>query len=142
MDIHVAKAEADKQAVLRLRLEVFVEEQNVPPDIELDAADAHATHIIAISNGMAVGCARVLFSAQEAHIGRFAVKRSHRNQGIGREVYRFVVAYCRERSCTDIWLNAQLSAVGFYEKLGFQPQGDVFTEAGIAHVKMIFPTLP
>ncbi len=137
MNIRVA-TENDKQAIFALRFEVFVDEQKVPPTLELDEEDAHATHIIAEENGVTVGCARVVFSPQDAHIGRLAVKQCCRGRGIGAEVCRFAMEQCLARMYTYIWLNAQCQAIGFYEKLGFRPEGKTFEEAGIPHVKMVY----
>ncbi len=135
MNIRIAN-ENDKELVFALRFEVFVDEQNVPPEIELDKEDEHALHIIAEENGIAIGCGRVIISGRDAHIGRLAVKRSRRGQGVGASVCKFITEYCRSLDCTRIWLNSQLHAVGFYEKLGFEKKGDTFIEAGIEHIEM------
>ncbi len=135
MKIQIAD-ENDKQAVFALRLEVFVDEQNVPPEIEIDEEDADAIHIIAYRNGVAVGCGRIVFDENSAHIGRIAVKKEYRNTGVGSAVCRFIVDYCTKKGMEYIWLNSQLQAVRFYEKLGFKKKGDVFTEAGIPHIQM------
>ncbi len=135
MEIKIA-TEQDREAVFALRVEVFVREQNVPPEIELDQEDAHALHFIAKEDGIAVGCARVIRDGDDAHIGRLAVKKSHRGRGIGRDICRFIIEDCKGKGCTRVWLNSQLHAVGFYQKLGFLPTGSPFFEAGIEHVTM------
>lgn len=135
MEVRIAKGN-DIEKVYALRNEVFVNEQNVPPEIEIDEEDKHATHIIAEENGVAVGCARVLFGEDGGRIGRLAVKKEKRGQGIGKEVCRFIIGLCRERGYKRVWLNSQLHAVGFYEKLGFSRRGETFFEAGIEHVEM------
>ncbi len=135
MEIRIARGN-DIEKIYALRYEVFVNEQGVPPEIELDEEDEHATHIIAKENGAAVGCARILFDVNGGHIGRLAVKRSERGQGIGKEICRFIIELCRERGYKRVWLNSQLHAVGFYEKLGFSRRGETFFEAGIEHIEM------
>lgn len=135
MEIRIAKG-SDIEKVYALRHEVFVNEQNVPPELELDEEDNHATHIIAVENGAAVGCARVLFGEDGGHIGRLAVKKSERGRGVGKEICLFIIELCRERGYKRVWLNSQLHAVGFYEKLGFTRRGETFFEAGIEHVEM------
>ncbi len=137
LNIHIATCN-DREAVFALRFEVFVDEQNVPREIELDDEDAHAIHIIAEEQGVAVGCARVILSNTEAHIGRLAVKKAYRSNGIGSQICRFIINLCNEQGIRDIWLNSQLQAVSFYEKLGFVPIGDIFIEAEIKHIKMIY----
>ncbi len=135
MKIKIA-SEQERQAVFALRYEVFVNEQGVPPEIELDREDETALHILAEEDGMTVGCARVIFHAGEAHIGRLAVKKAYRGRGVGAAICRFVIEHCKENGCLRIWLGAQLHAVGFYEKLGFQPKGEIFVEAGMEHIEM------
>ncbi len=135
MNIRIA-TEAELASVYALRLEVFVDEQQVPPELELDEDDRRAWHILAEEKGVTVGCARILFDQGSAHLGRIAVKRTMRAQGIGSAVVRYAIALCRQRGCTEIGLHAQLHAVGFYEALGFRSHGEPFTEAGIAHIAM------
>ncbi len=135
MDIRVAREE-DKPLVYALRMEVFVKEQGVPPELEMDGDDRIALHMIAEEQGEAIGCARILLHGASAHMGRIAVKRVRRGEGIGSRVVRFAIEQCRERGCTHIDLGAQLHAVSFYESLGFQTHGEPFMEAGIVHIAM------
>lgn len=122
--------------VFQLRHEVFVLEQQVDATIERDARDKEATHIVATMNGEVVGCAR-LFWEDGAHIGRFAVKKQHRNQGIGRSMFNYICDLAKERGCHQVWLNAQLVSYDFYIKVGLVPVGDIFYEANMAHIKMV-----
>ncbi len=136
MEVKIA-GEEEKCAALALRFEVFVKEQNVPPELETDDEDSCAVHVVAQDDtGRVIGCARILMSQNEAHIGRLAVKKECRGKGVGSAICRFIIDYCRENGCTNIWLNSQLHARGFYENLGFESSGDVFTEAGICHIRM------
>ncbi len=130
--------EGDMPRVFALRFEVFVDEQKVPREIELDAEDDTARHIIAEDGDTAVGCARILFHGDgSAHIGRLAVKKARRGEGIGAAICRFCIEECRAAGCTGIRLHGQLQAAGFYEKLGFTPHGEIFWEAGIEHREMV-----
>ncbi len=135
MKIRIATKE-DMPAVFALRFEVFVGEQHVPAEIEQDEEDVHAMHVLAEQGGAVVGCARVILSRDEAHIGRLAVKKELRGQGIGSSICRFLIEYCEAQAYSHIWLHSQLHAKGFYETLGFRPQGETFFEAGIEHIKM------
>ena len=108
------------EEVFALRHEVFVCEQNVSPELELDGEDGHATHVIATQNGVTV----------------FAVRKDQRGKGIGRDICHFIIDLCKEKGCSRIWLNSQLHAVGFYEKLGFRRRGEIFYDAGIEHIEM------
>ncbi len=139
MDIHIAKNE-EMPLAFALRYEVFVGEQKVAPEIEIDREDEHACHIIAIIDNVVIGCARIILSENDAHIGRLAVKKDYRGKGIGYAICEFIIKYCREQGYNRIWLNSQLHAVGFYQKLGFKTDGEEFTEAGIEHIKMSLGT--
>ncbi len=135
MNIRIAK-EKDMPAVFALRLEVFVDEQGVSPELELDGEDGHALHIVAEEGGKIVGCARVLFSEKEAHIGRLAVRKNNRSSGVGSAICKYILAFCQDRGYKGIWLNAQCHSIPFYEKLGFCAKGKAFLDAGIEHKRM------
>lgn len=119
-----------------IRRRVFIEEQNVPEEIELDADDARAVHALALESGRPVGCGRMVAHEDYVKIGRMAVLRPRRRTGVGRALLGFLVAEARRRGFGRAVLDAQLHAEGFYLKLGFTPLGDVFEEAGIAHRRM------
>ncbi len=135
MDIRIAEPR-ELAAVFELRWKVFVVEQKVPPDLERDEEDAWAVHILAEESGAVIGCARLLLSEGEAHIGRFAVQKSCRGRGVGAAICRFIIEHCRNTGYPYIWLNAQLHAAGFYERLGFVGEGETFYDAGIEHIRM------
>ena len=120
-----------------IRRRVFIEEQNVPEEIEMDADDSHAFHAIAILDGVAIGCGRMLeHGDSEVKIGRMAVLREFRKTGVGAHILRFLIDRARARGLRKAILHAQLTAEGFYLREGFNPVGGVFDEAGIAHRKM------
>ena len=128
---------ADLQRAYAIRRRVFIEEQNVPEEIEMDADDAHAFHALATFNGVSVGCGRMLeHGASEVKIGRMAVSLEFRKTGVGAHILRFLIDRARERGFRKAILHAQVTAGGFYLKEGFVPVGGVFDEAGIAHRKM------
>jgi predicted GNAT family N-acyltransferase len=119
-----------------LRRRVFIEEQHVPEEIELDLDDARALHALALEGERAVGCGRMLAHGDHVKIGRMAVLAERRGAGVGRRVLQFLVECARQRGYRRAMLDAQLHAEGFYLKLGFTPVGEVFEEAGIMHRKM------
>lgn len=128
---------ADMQRAYAIRRRVFIEEQRVPEEVELDADDAHAFHALAILDGVAIGCGRMLeHGGSEVKIGRMAVLPEFRKTGVGAHILRFLIERARTRGFRKAILHAQLTAEGFYLKEGFSPVGDVFDEAGIAHRKM------
>lgn len=120
---------------LPLRLEVFVDEQQVPLELEQDEHDAHATHAVLLSEqGCAIATGRLLANGR---IGRLAVARAHRRRGLGRAVLVKLVNHAKSQNIDQVWLHAQCDARSFYEGLGFVAKGEPFMEAGIAHVLMI-----
>lgn len=121
-----------------IRLRVFVREQGVPEDIELDRDDRRAIHFLAVVPARAVGTARLVMRGGRAKIGRMAVLKSQRRRGIGRKLLERAIATAKKFGARKIYLHAQVPVIGFYEKLGFRCVGPVFDEAAIPHRKMIY----
>ncbi|HEY2524402.1 MAG TPA: GNAT family N-acetyltransferase [Candidatus Binataceae bacterium] len=119
-----------------LRRRVFIEEQHVPEEIELDADDARAIHALALEGERPVGCGRMLERDGYVKIGRMAVLADRRRAGVGRRLLAFLVERARHSGFKRAVLDAQLHAEGFYLKQGFTPAGEVFEEAGIMHRRM------
>jgi predicted GNAT family N-acyltransferase len=128
LDWRAAQGEAK-----RIRFEVFVEEQRVPAEIELDEHDARCVHALAYIEGRTVGTARLL---PDGHIGRMAVLKAWRGKGAGRALLRALIEEARRRGDREVLLSAQVHALGFYRAAGFEPEGAVYEEAGIAHQAM------
>lgn len=121
-----------------LRRKVFIDEQGVPEDIEMDDQDGHALHLLLWQDGEAVGSARVLLKGGTGKIGRVCVLPDGRGAGYGTALMRAAVDVLRAQpGLSRAKVGAQVQALGFYEKLGFAPQGDVYDEAGIPHQDMI-----
>jgi predicted GNAT family N-acyltransferase len=125
-----------KQA-MRIRIRVFVREQGVPEEIELDDEDKRALHLLASFGGSAVGTARIVMRAGQAKIGRMAVLKSYRRKKVGKNLLRRAVITAKKQGARKIYLHAQVAVLGFYESAGFRCVGPVFDEAGIAHRKMV-----
>jgi YbgC/YbaW family acyl-CoA thioester hydrolase len=125
-------------AARALRTAVFVDEQRIPAALEWDADDATALHALALNRlGDAVGTGRLVqVSPAVARIGRMAVTLPLRGAGIGAALMQAFMQAARERGCGTIELHAQAAAVSFYRRLGFEPRGEVFFEAGIEHQAM------
>lgn len=128
----------DVRACLALRRTVFIEEQNVPEHDELDGLDDVALHVLA-TDDKPVGCARILIKDDEAKIGRVCVLPSHRGTGLGAQIIRQCIEIAKEKGAARVVLGAQTHALGFYEKLGFVPFGEVYDDAGIPHRDMELP---
>lgn len=126
--------EAEREAMIAIRHEVFVGEQRVPIEIELDGVDPACRHLLAFdAEGRAIGTARM---TSTGHIGRIAVVASWRKRGVGARLVETMIELARETGLASVDLDSQVHAVGFYEKLGFQSRGDEFMEAGIPHQNM------
>lgn len=128
LDWQAAQSEAK-----RIRFAVFVEEQGVPAELEMDEQDAQCVHALAYDDGQAIGTGRLL---PDGHIGRMAVLKSWRGRGAGRALLRALVDAARRRGDREVLLSAQVHALGFYRDEGFEPEGPVYEEAGIAHQAM------
>lgn len=126
---------AEHEKVLKdIRRQVFIQEQDIPQEVEWDGQDEEATHFLArAEDGSCVGTARFLPSGQ---IGRMAVLPSHRNRGIGRMLLDSALAHAQANGYYGVFLHAQEYVSGFYDKAGFTVAGSPFVEAGIPHVKM------
>ena len=117
-----------------VRDEVFVGEQRVPVELEHDALDPLCTHALArLLDGTPIGAARL---TPERHIGRMAVRAPWRGRGVGDALLLALVDEARKRGWPEVRLNSQASAIGFYERHGFAPEGERFIEAGIEHQAM------
>ena len=135
--VRLSASEEDAAGLRALRFEVFVDEQGVPADEELDSDDDAAVHAVAVQRGVVVGTGRlVLVSAREARVGRMAVKATVRGQGVGGALLRFLEAQARSHGIARIVLHAQAHARSFYDKHGYAAEGGPFTEAGIEHISM------
>jgi len=118
-----------------IRTTVFVEEQNVSLEEEWDGRDEDAIHVLALSQDRKpIGTARLLKSGQ---IGRMAVLSEYRRLGIGGAMLRLLLEIAKKNNIDNLFLNAQVEAIGFYSRFGFVEQGETFMEAGIEHRKMI-----
>ncbi len=128
---------------ISVRREVFIDEQGVPEDREIDGKDAEATHFVAYDGEKPIGVARLRGDDEDsntndtAKIERVAVVESHRKEGTGRELMNVVEETASSAGYDEIVLHAQLPVVEFYTRLGYEATGDPFEDAGIPHRKMV-----
>ena len=121
-----------------IRKHVFVEEQGVPEEMELDEFDLNALHALAYSDSECIGTARlVTLHGNLGRIGRMAVLPSYRGQGVGRKLLESLLQASQSQDLKQLELHAQVAVIPFYEQFGFIAQGDVYEEAGIEHRDMI-----
>ena len=128
---------ADWPEIAALRTRVFVVEQGVPPEIEQDAADATAVHVLSRdATGRVVATGRLLVHGRTAAIGRMAADAAVRGRGHGAAVLAELHRQAARRGVIEIELHAQLPARAFYERAGYTAIGEEYEEAGIAHITM------
>ena len=120
--------------ICQVRFKVFVDEQNVPEELEIDGYDDEATHVLILLDDKAIGTGRIL---ADGHIGRVAVLKKYRGQGVGKLIMKKLIEWAQENQLETLWLSSQWHARGFYIDLDFVCIGDRFEEAGIDHIKMI-----
>ena len=124
---------------VKIRTGVFVVEQGVSPELEVDgfdAPDAPCDHFLILDGGDAVGTFRCIFEGDAIHIGRLCVKKERRGEGLGRAALEFIEKHYAARGYEKLTLGAQCAAIPFYEKCGFRAVSDVFLDAGIPHRTM------
>ncbi len=132
-----SETEEELEAAIAVRFRVFVDEQSIPPEEELDEADATATHAIAICQGEVVGTGRLVERhGGDALIGRMAVDAQWRRRGVGGEILKFLEDAARKQGLTRSVLHAQEYVKSFYAAHGYQQHGDTFLEVDIPHVEM------
>ena len=136
IDIKIIDNDDDLQICQSIRGEVFILEQNISKDVEMDDTLINATYILATIQDEPVGTARWRYTEYGIKLERFAVLKNYRGMGIGKALVRFILESLKREK--NIYLNAQESVIKFYEKLGFICYGELFIEAEIHHQKMVY----
>ena len=139
-DVFIQKTE-DISACLSIRYKVFVEEQKVPIELEKDELDSEGSgcdHFLILKYDIPVGTFRCYpESPERIHFQRFCILEEFRGLGLGRLALEFAERFYKKSGYKTITLNAQCSAIGFYEKCGFKVTSGIFDDAGIPHRAMI-----
>lgn len=125
----------DGEPLLRaIRETVFMKEQGVSAELEWDGLDERCHHALALScKGDAIGCGRI---TPEGHLGRMAVLPEWRDQKVGSALLEALLDYARSVHLPQVDASAQVQAMPFYERFGFEAEGEVFMDAGMPHRKM------
>ena len=135
--VKIAETEEERQEAVAVRMRVFVEEQQIPAEEELDDADATALHAVAVDNGKIVGTGRLIDLGEgQGQIGRMAVDQEYRRRGTGGQILLFLEEQGRARGMSGFILHAQEYVKSFYAGHGYVEHGDVFLEVDIPHVEM------
>ncbi|MDQ1664889.1 MAG: hypothetical protein QOH75_920 [Actinomycetota bacterium] len=150
-DIRLAGTPAEVLLAYAVRIEVFVDEQGVPRDLEIDELDDSADHFVAYDDaGVPVGAARLVVepagfegapssTAPVGHLGRLAVLQPARGTGLGVQLVQAIERRAASQGLDLIALSAQTQALGFYQRLGYVAHGPEFDDAGLPHRWMTRP---
>ena len=122
-----------KDHIRSVRGSVFIEEQNIPLEIDVDGNDESYIHFVVYDNRTPIGTARL---RHDGLLGRVAVLSKNGNQGIGKLLIKSIEDHARSLNIASIYFHAQITAVKFYIKFGYKTIGEVYQEAGIDHISM------
>lgn len=136
LKIKSVKNNKDLEKVFRIREIVFIKEQKVPKNIEIDEFDKIVKHFIVLYENKSIGCARIRFVDKKAKLERIALLKNYRGKGFGKIVTKYLVKYCKKKNVKEIFMHSQYHLKDFYRKLGFKQRRKAFLEAGIKHIQM------
>ena len=136
VQLNIVKTNDEKNLALNIRREVFIKGLNIPEHLEIDSNEESSKYILAKVDGKSVGTARWRKTDEGMQLERVAVLNDYRSIGIGTMMTKFILNQLKNSKL--IYLNAQESAISFYEKMGFKPIGPRFKEVNIEHQKMIY----
>ena len=136
VQLNIVKTNDEKNLALNIRREVFIKGLNIPEHLEIDSNEESSKYILAKVDGKSVGTARWRKTDEGMKLERFAVLNDYRSIGIGTMMTKFILNQLKNSKL--FYLNAQESAISFYEKMGFKPIGPRFKEVNIEHQKMIY----
>ncbi|MDY0396100.1 GNAT family N-acetyltransferase [Virgibacillus halophilus] len=137
MNIIKVTSEAELKQAFDIRMKVFVEEQHVSPEIELDEFDQTATHFIGVEDDVTVAAGRFRIIGDHGKLERICVHKDYRNQSLGKQMIAAMEKELANQHIHKAELHAQTHALGFYKKLGYKVVSEEFMDAGIPHVSMV-----
>ncbi len=126
----------DLSEVLKIRKEVFVNEQGVPPEIEFDGTDKYAISVLIYENELPVATGRIILIDENYTLGRICVLKDFRDKKYGKLVVEELARRAKYIGASTVHVHAQTHVVDFYKKLGYETYGDEYKEAGILHINM------
>lgn len=131
--LKLTRWDKDQTSLSEIRRKVFIEEQQVPEELEWDDDDKTCVHVLVSDNNTPIATGRI---KMDGHIGRIAVLKEYRNKGIGSEVLEALINFSKTLKMKSVYLHAQTSAIPFYEKHSFKISSKEFMDAGIPHKTM------
>ncbi|WP_423801520.1 GNAT family N-acetyltransferase [Neobacillus sp. SAB-20_R2A] len=137
MTVKVVENPKELEDAYTVRKLVFVDEQNVPFEEEIDQFENDATHFVLYHEGSPVGAGRFRNVEGYGKVERICVLKEARNIGAGKAIMETIESHAREKDFRKLKLNAQTHAIPFYEKLGYEVVSEEFMDAGIPHKTMV-----
>ncbi len=136
MKIEIVKWIDEYELLTMIREKVFIEEQEVTSQLEWDGMDKDAIHFLAFKDKKGVGCARAFVIQNRMQLGRMAVLREYRGEGIGSALIETAITLAKLNQLSGIYISAQCHAIDFYKKFGFEVTSDIYLDAEIPHRDM------
>lgn len=134
VELKIVDFQISRELIHDIRKQVFIDEQNIPPELQFDEMDSVSHHVLAIIDKQAVGTGRI---TPDGKIGRMAVLKNFRRNGIGQTILNRLIEIGKNFKVDGIHLSSQCHAIPFYQKSGFVAQGSIYQEAGIVHQRMV-----
>ena len=136
LKVEIAKWIDDHTQLKNIREKVFIQEQKVTPELEWDGMDEKAIHFLVFNDKAAIGCARAIVIKDHMQLGRMAVLKEYRGQGIGSALIEKAMTIAKLNQLSAIYISAQCHAIDFYKKFGFEVTSDIYLDAEIPHRDM------
>jgi predicted GNAT family N-acyltransferase len=137
MNVKIAANRMELEDAFSIRKTVFIEEQNVPAEEEIDQYENDCTHFVLYHDGFPAGAGRFRVTDGYGKVERICVLKEQRQNGAGQAVMNAIEEYAQENGIKKLKLNAQTHAIPFYSKLGYETVSEEFMDAGIPHKTMI-----
>jgi predicted GNAT family N-acyltransferase len=136
LKVEIVKWIDEHESLTMIREKVFIEEQKVTSQLEWDGMDEEAIHFLAFKNEKAIGCARAFVIENYMQLGRMAVLKEYRGEGIGTALIEKAITTAKLNQLSAIYISAQCHAIDFYKKFGFEITSDIYLDAEIPHRDM------
>jgi len=124
------------KGIVDLRYAVYVDEQKVPVELEIDEYDNNAVHYVALFEKRVIGTCRHLVKGNTLKVGRLAVEAKFREMGVATKLMQMTIRFAKRNGLENLEVDSQVKAMPFYKRLGFIAHGEIFDDAGIDHKKM------
>ena len=136
LKVEIVKWIDEHESLTMIREKVFIEEQKVTSQLEWDGMDEEAIHFLAFKNEKAIGCARAFVIENYMQLGRMAVLKEYRGEGVGTALIEKAITTAKLNQLSAIYISAQCQAIDFYKKFGFEITSDIYLDAEIPHRDM------